>query len=665
MKCVSRWVLGVSIGVAIVVANDAMANQLVHVQTITNTDMVAAGVGGLRNQTTGTITLPAFTAVKITKAYLYWHGPTNSADPNANASMNVGETPVTGTNIGFSDDNNWSFANSQAYRADVTSLINAGQFTYVLSGFRNDLAVVTNGANTNGASLIVFFDDGDANNNRDVLLLEGNDSDGDNVFDALGWNVAVSVPLRSDYESDDAYVHLHVADSQHFQGQALDDELVLNGLSTVPSEMFPGLPTDQVSSANAGPDENGILWDIKRFDLAFRKPPRLSLTTAGGPFIFVDGQPVRNDFLSLVVVLVDLPAGSLESDGDGIADALDNCPLTPNPDQADRNNNGVGDVCDSCASDTTGGACDYSATVGPATANVQPGAAMVFTMTVTNDSAEPMLTIRPDCINTVCRIQCGTRLVAPTIFETMYGIPDRTELEAGGGNAGDLITIPAGAPNNTYSVTCDIAENHDAGLLSAAASLSGGVCAVECAYTNYTVDRNIDRTTGDCNLENRPDGSEDCIRGIWVGSIKAGSASINVDLTATPVTRIGIDILPFRSPNEWQCDRLFEIPVAILSSEDFDATKVNPRSVTFGKTGAEVHNTFKPAPRMIDVNEDGLDDMILAFRFGETGFSCSDIPLGATSVTVQPILKGTAENRKLKTVLPFTDSDALTLKRPE
>jgi hypothetical protein len=40
------------------------------------------------------------------------------------------------------------------------------------------------------------------------------------------------------------------------------------------------------------------------------------------------------------------PAASLDSDGDRVADANDNCPLTPNSDQADANANGLGDVCD-------------------------------------------------------------------------------------------------------------------------------------------------------------------------------------------------------------------------------------------------------------------------------------------------------------------------------
>lgn len=37
-----------------------------------------------------------------------------------------------------------------------------------------------------------------------------------------------------------------------------------------------------------------------------------------------------------------------DADGDGIADSLDNCPLTANPGQADGDGDGVGDACDNC-----------------------------------------------------------------------------------------------------------------------------------------------------------------------------------------------------------------------------------------------------------------------------------------------------------------------------
>ena len=44
-----------------------------------------------------------------------------------------------------------------------------------------------------------------------------------------------------------------------------------------------------------------------------------------------------------------------DSDGDGVADSVDNCPNNSNPDQADNDNDGLGNVCDSTPDGDGGG----------------------------------------------------------------------------------------------------------------------------------------------------------------------------------------------------------------------------------------------------------------------------------------------------------------------
>ena len=268
------------------------ANDIAYRDVVRGTDFKSAGVGGLRNVGRGTITLRGMTGV-VSRAWLYWAGPANTASTLANADLMVNGRPVHGDTIGLTSDNCWGFANSQAYRADVTDIVTARRNgAYVLSG----LVKQGTNINVNGASLLVFYDDGNPKNDRDIVYFDGNDSNAPNPYDLLGWNVGLS-QIR--YTNGLASLQLHVSDGQSYK----DGELIVNGTTLAPAgSVFPGT---SVPSANAGPIGNGSLWDIRSFDVTsflMRSPESLRLThrwiNPGG------------DCVSLIVGVINLPAGA-------------------------------------------------------------------------------------------------------------------------------------------------------------------------------------------------------------------------------------------------------------------------------------------------------------------------------------------------------------------
>jgi hypothetical protein len=48
-----------------------------------------------------------------------------------------------------------------------------------------------------------------------------------------------------------------------------------------------------------------------------------------------------------------------------------------------------------------------------------------------------------------------------------------------------------------------------------------------------------------------------------------------------------------------------------------------------------------------DVKKDGLLDIVFTFRFGDTGFKCSDIPSGQNKADVNRVLTGIFERSRM------------------
>ena len=101
-------------------------------------------------------------------------------------------------------------------------------------------------------------------------------------------------------------------------------------------------------------------------------------------------------------------------------------------------------------------------------------------------------------------------------------------------------------------------------------------------------------------------------------------------ITGTPVKEVAIDIEPGRDPNYVKPGSGRKIPVAILTTETFDATTVNPLSVKFGPNGAlETHGQG----HVKDVDGDGDLDLLLHFISRETGIQCGDTTASLTGKT--------------------------------
>lgn len=85
-------------------------------------------------------------------------------------------------------------------------------------------------------------------------------------------------------------------------------------------------------------------------------------------------------------------------------------------------------------------------------------------------------------------------------------------------------------------------------------------------------------------------------------------------------TMVQIDVRPGHA-NRINPTSNGKIRVAILSSDGFDATEVDPATVRFGRTGGEaapVHFALR------DVDRDGNTDIVLRFRIRQTGIACGD-----------------------------------------
>jgi len=114
---------------------------------------------------------------------------------------------------------------------------------------------------------------------------------------------------------------------------------------------------------------------------------------------------------------------------------------------------------------------------------------------------------------------------------------------------------------------------------------------------------------------------------VYVGDGEAPNSKIHI---FAQVVEVAIDIKPGSFPNSINPRSEGVIPVAILTTDTFDATTVDETTVLFGATGTQatpVHFALE------DVDGDGDTDMILHFNTQDTGIVCGDTSASLTGET--------------------------------
>lgn len=281
------------------------------------TDMVNAGVANIGAPAAneggrGEIVLEGVSG-KVTRALLYWHGAdldwphhgyTGGDNDYDEADIVFNDLPIQGERLGSRGyNNNWGAGTLLApgkfsaalYRADVTALVD-GDGTYALDGLADGA-----GHSANGASLIVYFDDGDPGNDLRVEHYEAMDSNIDASF-AFHW--LARLPL--DYTGGRAELWLHVTDGQVAQADGTYRIRVFPGIQPGESTDF-AFDTPYLGQALWGgesvprmsaprPGSGPGLWDIRRFDItpALQRP--------GPYFAFAWYGNDGNDYLTMIVL---------------------------------------------------------------------------------------------------------------------------------------------------------------------------------------------------------------------------------------------------------------------------------------------------------------------------------------------------------------------------
>jgi len=648
-------------------------------QKFEGVDWTSTAAGGVGSEWNGggsaTLTVDGVQG-EVVAAYLYWQGLDLLARVGDgiydNETASFQGVAVTGVSLGTGGTGTWGVGSSQAFRADVTALVQAGLTTYSVAGLASK-----RGHSADGVSLVIVYQDGVRSNDRDLYVLDGNAVNSDEP-----WDVRLD---GLDYRTGDVRAELHVADGQS-SGEA--------GIRfSSPGSSTPGIDLadrsgrfDGSSVPNLGKSRaiNGSLWDAHRFDVTavFDGPATrsLSLTQGAGSI----------DSLSLVAMLVDTAARpaneppvandvalTVEEDG-SVASRLDG--HDPQGDSTLTFSLVSGPRAGSVTLDAaTGGftyhppanfsgtvSFVYAATDGEFTAS----AAVTVTVTPVND----LPTWPAQSVTTAEDSAISGRLTASDVdgdvlsFLLLDGPAHGTLVLAADGsyvftpdrdwNGNDVfrVAVSDGRSNPVAAlVSVHVDPVNDPPVVDAAefrVVASAPVGAVVGKVTASDVDGDppaysivagdvggafaIDPATGVVTVADRnalaaASGSAFTLT-VEVSDGKGGTARAAVTVTVAPSLVVPIGVGLKGSKPVIDLDKSKWPPLVIYSTSTFDARNIDVDSLTLGRTGDErslvVRRGGFRGYFYFDMNRDGRKDLVLLFfEVRATGLRPGDVAL--------------------------------------
>ena len=120
---------------------------------------------------------------------------------------------------------------------------------------------------------------------------------------------------------------------------------------------------------------------------------------------------------------------------------------------------------------------------------------------------------------------------------------------------------------------------------------------------------------------------------VVVGSLLAGLVG-GPAAGAQDALHVTIDIKPGHSPTTIEPNSRGMLPVAVLTTRDFDATTIDPTTILAGPNGTEAE-PFRTMQE--DVNGDGRTDLLVLLRYADLNTKCDTTIIRLTGKTTKGI----------------------------